>query len=110
MEPRYMGVGPIPAIQSVLKRYGLSKEEIDVYEINEAFASQFAYCIEELGIPMEKINPNGGSIALTHPVGMTGTRQVVSGLAELERTGGQLLCTSMCVGSGMGAASVVVRE
>jgi acetyl-CoA acyltransferase 1 len=110
VEPRYMGISPVFAIPAVLERFGLTKEEIDVYEINEAFASQFAYCVKELGISMDKINPNGGSIALTHPVGMTGTRQIVTGLAHLERTGGQLLCTSMCVGSGMGAAAVLVRE
>ncbi|EGN99532.1 hypothetical protein SERLA73DRAFT_179590 [Serpula lacrymans var. lacrymans S7.3] len=110
VEPRYMGIGPIAAIPKVLAQHGLSKEDIDVYEINEAFASQFAYCVEELQIPIEKINPNGGSIALTHPLGMTGVRQVVTGLAELQRRNAKLLCTSMCVGSGMGAAGIFVNE
>ncbi|KAH0590686.1 hypothetical protein H2248_000816 [Termitomyces sp. 'cryptogamus'] len=110
VEPRYMGISPIYAIPRVLSQLGLTKEEIDVFEINEAFASQFAYCVEELRIPIEKINPNGGSIAISHPVGMTGARQVATGLAELQRTGGSLLCTSMCVGSGMGAAAVFVNE
>ncbi|KAH7915796.1 3-ketoacyl-CoA thiolase [Hygrophoropsis aurantiaca] len=110
VEPRYMGIGPVAAIPKVLAQYGLSKEDIDVYEINEAFASQFAYCVEELGIPMSKINPNGGAIALTHPLGMTGVRQVVTGLAELRRRDAKLLCTSMCVGSGMGAAGIFVNE
>ncbi|KAG6813260.1 hypothetical protein H0H92_012674 [Tricholoma furcatifolium] len=110
VEPRYMGISPVYAIPKVLLQHNLAKEDIDVYEINEAFASQFAHCVEELQIPIEKINPNGGSIAISHPLGMTGVRQVVTGLAELQRTGGNLLCTSMCVGSGMGAAAVFVNE
>jgi len=110
VEPRYMGISPIYAVPKVLNAYGLAKEDIDVYEINEAFASQFAYCVEQLQIPIEKVNPNGGSISLTHPLGMTGVRQVVTGLAELRRQNGQFLCTSMCVGSGMGAAGVFVNE
>ncbi|PFH54511.1 hypothetical protein AMATHDRAFT_52124 [Amanita thiersii Skay4041] len=110
VEPRYMGISPIYAIPKVLEQHGLTKEEIDVFEINEAFASQFAYCCEQLKIPMEKINPNGGAIAVSHPLGMTGVRQVVTGLAELKRRNGKLLCTSMCVGSGMGAAGIFVNE
>ncbi|KAG8219843.1 3-ketoacyl-CoA thiolase [Butyriboletus roseoflavus] len=110
VEPRYMGIGPVVAIPKVLSQFGLSKEEVDIYEINEAFASQFAYCVEELGIPISKINPNGGAITLTHPLGMTGARQVVTGLAELRRRNKKILCTSMCVGSGMGAAGVFVNE
>ncbi|KAJ7110177.1 Thiolase, N-terminal domain-containing protein [Mycena epipterygia] len=110
VEPKYMGISPIFAIPKVLEQVGLKKEDIDVYEINEAFASQFAYCVEELGIPIEKINPNGGSIAISHPLGMTGVRQVVAGLAELKRKNGTLLCTSMCIGSGMGAAGIFVNE
>jgi len=93
-----------------LESTGLKKEDVDLWEINEAFASQFAYCVEQLGVPIEKINPNGGSIALTHPLGMTGVRQVVTGLSELQRTGGQVLVTSMCIGSGMGAAGLFVNE
>ncbi|TFK89775.1 thiolase [Polyporus arcularius HHB13444] len=110
VEPRYMGISPVVAIPKVLAMTGLAKEDIDVWEINEAFASQFAYCVEQLQVPMEKINPNGGSIALTHPLGMTGTRQVVTGLAELKRRNAPLLCTSMCIGSGMGGASIFVNE
>ncbi|KAJ7925827.1 3-ketoacyl-CoA thiolase [Mycena leptocephala] len=109
-EPKYMGIAPIFAIPKILEQVGLKKEDIDVYEINEAFASQFAYCVEQLGIPIEKINPNGGSIAISHPLGMTGVRQLVTGLAELKRTNVSLLCTSMCVGSGMGAAGIFVNE
>ncbi|TBU35217.1 thiolase [Dichomitus squalens] len=110
VEPRYMGISPAVAIPKILAQTGLSKEDIDVWEINEAFASQFAYCVEQLQIPIEKINPNGGSIALTHPLGMTGTRQVVTGLAELRRRNAPLLCTSMCIGSGMGGAAIFVNE
>jgi len=110
VEPRYMGIAPVYAIPKALEQVGLSKEDIDVYEINEAFASQFAYCVEQLGVPIEKINPNGGAIAISHPLGMSGIRQVVTGLAELKRKNGKILCTSMCVGSGMGAAGIFVNE
>ncbi|KAI0639375.1 thiolase [Trametes polyzona] len=110
VEPRYMGISPVAAIPRVLAKTGLQKEDVDIWEINEAFASQFAYCVEQLQVPIEKINPNGGSIALTHPLGMTGTRQVVTGLAELKRRGGDILCTSMCIGSGMGGAAIFVNE
>jgi len=110
VEPRHMGVAPIYAIPKVLAQAGLDKQDIDVYEINEAFASQFAYCVEQLEISIDKINPNGGSIALSHPLGMTGVRQVVTGLEELRRRKEEFLCTSMCVGSGMGAAGIFVNE
>ncbi|KAK0465137.1 3-ketoacyl-CoA thiolase [Desarmillaria tabescens] len=110
VEPRYMGIAPVYAIPKLLSQFGLTKEEVDLYEINEAFASQFAYCVEQLGIPIEKINPNGGSIAVTHPLGMTGVRQVVTGLAELKRNDQKILVTSMCIGSGMGAAGMFVNE
>jgi len=110
VEPRHMGIGPVVAITKILAQVGCTKEDIDVFEINEAFASQFAYCVEQLQIPVEKINPNGGAIAITHPLGMTGVRQVVTGLAELRRKDGKILCTSMCVGSGMGAAGIFVNE
>ncbi|KAH9082181.1 Thiolase, N-terminal domain-containing protein [Lactarius deliciosus] len=110
VEPRHMGIAPVHAIPKVLHQIGLNYEDIDVYEINEAFASQFAHCVEQLKIPIDKINPNGGSIALTHPLGMTGVRQVVTGLEELRRRDGELLCTSMCVGSGLGAAGIFVNE
>ncbi|KAI9063040.1 thiolase [Trametes sanguinea] len=110
VEPRYMGISPVAAIPKVLAKTGLHKGDVDVWEINEAFASQFAYCVEQLQVPIENVNPNGGSIALTHPLGMTGTRQVVTGLAELKRRGAEILCTSMCIGSGMGGAAIFVNE
>ncbi|KJA29201.1 hypothetical protein HYPSUDRAFT_32580 [Hypholoma sublateritium FD-334 SS-4] len=110
VDPKYMGISPIYAIPKALEQVGLSKEDVDVYEINEAFASQFAYCVEQLGVPIEKINPNGGAIAISHPLAMTGVRQLVTGLAELRRQNGRILCTSMCIGSGMGAAGIFVNE
>ncbi|KDQ07866.1 hypothetical protein BOTBODRAFT_38423 [Botryobasidium botryosum FD-172 SS1] len=110
VEPRHMGVGPVAAIPKILEQTGLTKREVDLWEINEAFASQYAYCVETLDLPIYKVNPNGGSIALAHPLGMTGVRLVVTGLAELRRRNQQILCTSMCVGSGMGAAAIIVNE
>jgi len=110
VEPRLMGIGPEVAIPKVLEKVGITKEDVDIYEINEAFASQFAYCVESLGIPIDKINPNGGAISVTHPLGMTGVRQAITGLAELRRRKETVLCTSMCVGSGMGAAAIFVNE
>ncbi|KAH9937657.1 putative 3-ketoacyl-CoA thiolase B [Fomitopsis serialis] len=114
VEPKYMGIAPVAAVSKVLSQAGLSKEDVDVYEINEAFASQFAYCVEQLQIPMDKINPNPTThafrIALSNAYVVAGARQVVTGLAELRRRGGSILCTSMCIGSGMGGAGVFVNE
>lgn len=110
VRPDEMGIGPAVAIPAVLKSTGLTLEDIDIYEINEAFASQAAYCVKKLGIPMEKVNPNGGAIALGHPLGMTGARMVASLMAELKRSGKRLGVVSMCIGTGMGAAAVFERE
>lgn len=109
--PRVMGVGPVAAIPAVLRRAGLEKEEVDLWELNEAFGSMYAYCVDELKLDIGKVNVNGGAIALGHPLGATGVRQVVTGLHELHRRGikdKQILCTSMCIGSGMGAAAIFV--
>ncbi|KAG1749831.1 Thiolase, N-terminal domain-containing protein [Suillus paluster] len=108
--PRVMGIGPVYAIPMVLRNAGLSTEDVDLYEINEAFASQYVYCIRELGLNPEKVNVNGGAIAFGHPLGCTGARQIVTGLNELHRRKGKVLVTSMCIGTGMGAAAVFVRE
>lgn len=108
--PLLMGVGPWKAIPVALGKAGIDKEEVDVYEINEAFASQCTWCIRELGLPEEKVNPNGGAIAFGHPLGCTGARQVSTLLSELERTNKRVGVTSMCVGTGMGMAAVWVRE
>ncbi|XP_071754775.2 3-ketoacyl-CoA thiolase, peroxisomal [Centroberyx gerrardi] len=105
--PDVMGIGPAFAIPAALEQAGLTVADIDVFEINEAFASQAVYCVEKLGIPMEKVNPNGGAIALGHPLGCTGARQVVTLLNELKRRGRRAYgVVSMCIGTGMGAAAV----
>uniref|UniRef100_A0A8C3G066 Acetyl-CoA acyltransferase 1 n=1 Tax=Cyclopterus lumpus TaxID=8103 RepID=A0A8C3G066_CYCLU len=105
--PDLMGIGPAVAIPAALQQAGLTVADIDVFEINEAFASQAVYCVEKLGIPLEKVNPNGGAIALGHPLGCTGARQVVTLLNELRRRGKRAYgVVSMCIGTGMGAAAV----
>ncbi|XP_030053811.1 3-ketoacyl-CoA thiolase, peroxisomal isoform X2 [Microcaecilia unicolor] len=105
--PDIMGIGPAYAIPAAVEKAGLTLNDIDVFEINEAFASQAVYCVEKLGIPMEKVNPNGGAVALGHPLGCTGTRQVVTLLNELKRRGKRTYgVVSMCIGTGMGAAAV----
>lgn len=105
-----MGIGPALAIPEVLKRAGLTKEDIDVFEVNEAFASQAVYCCEKLGLDMSKVNPKGGAIALGHPLGATGARQVATLYPELKRINGRFGLTSMCIGTGMGAACIFERE
>ncbi|XP_061535191.1 3-ketoacyl-CoA thiolase, peroxisomal isoform X2 [Phycodurus eques] len=105
--PDIMGIGPAVAIPEALRKAGLSVVDIDVFEINEAFASQAVYCVEKLGIPLEKVNPNGGAIALGHPLGCTGARQLVTMLHHLRRQQRRAYgVVSMCIGTGMGAAAV----
>ncbi|KAJ4404731.1 3-ketoacyl-CoA thiolase with broad chain length specificity [Didymella pomorum] len=108
--PLLMGVGPAAAIPVVLEKTGLDKNEVDIYEINEAFASQCLFCINELGLDQKKINPKGGAIAFGHPLGVTGARQVSTLLTELRRTKQKIGVTSMCIGTGMGMAAVWVAE
>lgn len=84
--PRVMGIGPAFAIPAALNKAGLDVKDIDIFEINEAFASQAAYCVKKLGVPKEKLNPRGGAIAIGHPLGMTGARMIVTLFSELERT------------------------
>jgi len=108
--PEIMGVGPAFAIPKALKQAGLTKDDIDVYELNEAFASQALYCVQVLGLDPKKVNPKGGAIALGHPLGCTGARQIATLLPELKRTGGKYGVVSMCVGTGMGAAAVFQLE
>jgi len=108
--PKIMGIGPAFAIPEVLKKVGISTSDVDIFEINEAFASQAVYSVEKLGIPLEKVNPKGGAIALGHPLGATGARQIATILPELKRTGKKIGICSMCIGTGMGAAGVVVSE
>lgn len=105
--PDVMGIGPAVAIPEALKMAGLTKEDIDIFEINEAFASQAVYCVEKLGIPAEKVNPKGGAIAFGHPLGATGARMIATLLHEQKRRGKRSFgIVSMCMGTGMGAAAV----
>lgn len=106
VDPDIMGIGPVPAIQKLLQQCGLKIEDIDLFEINEAFAAQAAYCGRELRIPGEKLNVNGGAIALGHPLGCTGAKLTATLLHELRRRGGRLGVVSMCIGGGMGAAGL----
>ncbi|KAF3096873.1 3-ketoacyl-CoA thiolase with broad chain length specificity [Orbilia oligospora] len=108
--PLLMGVGPWKAIPKVLEKTGISKDDVDIYEINEAFASQCLWCANELGLDHKKINPKGGAIAFGHPLGCTGARQIATLLPELKRTGKKIGVTSMCIGTGMGLAAVFVNE
>ncbi|KAJ5149593.1 Thiolase N-terminal domain-containing protein [Penicillium atrosanguineum] len=110
VKPLLMGVGPWKAIPVALEKAGITKDDVDIYEINEAFASQCVWCVNELGLPQEKVNPKGGAIAFGHPLGCTGSRQVSTLLTELKRTNKKIGVTSMCVGTGMGMAAVWVAE
>lgn len=91
-----MGIGPIFAIQNLYKYLGVENKDVDIVEMNEAFASQSIYCLRELGLDMDKVNPNGGAIALGHPVAATGARQVATLLAELQRSDKEMGIVSMC--------------
>jgi len=108
--PEVMGIGPAFAIPKVLENTGLKIEDIGIFELNEAFASQATYCANVLKIPAEKINPKGGAIALGHPLGCTGARQVATLMPELKRQNKKYGLISMCIGTGMGAACVIERE
>ena len=109
VDPAYMGLGPIPATQKVLQRAGLSIRDIDLIELNEAFAVQVLQCARELEIDEEQLNVNGGAIALGHPLGCSGARLVVTLLHELERRGGRYGLAAMCIGVGQGIATIIER-
>lgn len=109
VDPAYMGLGPIPATRKVLQRSGLSIKDMDLIELNEAFASQALQCVRELEIDEEKVNVNGGAIALGHPLGCSGARLVVTLLHELERRGGKYGLATMCIGVGQGIATIIER-
>ncbi|KAK2759514.1 hypothetical protein FQN54_002993 [Arachnomyces sp. PD_36] len=110
LEPRIMGIGPSLAIPKIMSKLGLHQTDVDIFEINEAFASMGVYCVDKLGLDPTKVNPRGGSIAFGHPLGCTGVRQVVTALSELRRRNERVAVTSMCVGTGMGMAGVFVSE
>ncbi|HJN93215.1 MAG TPA: acetyl-CoA C-acyltransferase [Dehalococcoidia bacterium] len=109
VDPTIMGTGPIPATQRVMERTGLSPDDMDVIELNEAFASVALVCSQELGLNSERTNPNGGAVALGHPVGATGAVLTVKTLFELQRTGGTYGLVTLCIGGGQGIASVFER-
>jgi acetyl-CoA C-acetyltransferase len=109
VEPRIMGMGPVPAVRKVLDRAGLKLDEIDIFEVNEAFAAQALAVIRELGLPPERTNPNGSGVSLGHPVGATGTILAVKALYELRRTGGRYALATMCIGGGQGIAAIFER-
>jgi 3-oxoadipyl-CoA thiolase len=109
VDPRVMGIGPIPAVRKLLERTGVGVDQLDLVELNEAFASQSLVVIRELGLDEQKVNVNGGAIALGHPLGMSGARLVVSLLHELERRGGTYGLATLCVGVGQGQAALFKR-
>lgn len=107
--PEIMGIGPVPAVRKLLSRTGLTMKDIDLVELNEAFASQALYCKQQLEIPDDKLNVNGGAIALGHPLGCTGAKLTATALHELRRRGGRYAIVTMCIGGGMGAAGLFER-
>ena len=109
VEPRIMGMGPVPATRKVLDRTGLKVDEIDVFEVNEAFAAQALAVVRELDLPSDRTNPNGSGISLGHPVGASGAILVVKSLYELKRTGGRYALNTMCIGGGQGIATIFER-
>ncbi|KAI9894029.1 MAG: hypothetical protein M1814_004799 [Vezdaea aestivalis] len=108
--PRIMGIGPTIAIPKLLGKFYITLDDIDIVEINEAFASMAVYCLNTLKLDHQKMNPRGGAIALGHPLGATGARQIVTGLSEARRTKKKILLTSMCIGTGQGMAGLFVNE
>ncbi|KAI9741486.1 MAG: hypothetical protein M1818_004292 [Claussenomyces sp. TS43310] len=110
LAPRIMGIGPSLAIPKLLGKFNITVADCDVIEINEAFASMAVYCRDILQLPYEKMNPRGGAIALGHPLGATGARQIVTGLSECRRRKAKILLTSMCIGTGQGMAGLFVNE
>ena len=109
VDPKYMGIGPVPAVKKALERAGLRIQDMDVVESNEAFAAQACAVAKDLGFDMKKVNPNGGAIALGHPIGATGSILTVKAIYELQRTGGRYGLVTMCIGGGQGIAAVFER-
>jgi acetyl-CoA C-acetyltransferase len=109
VEPKYMGIGPVPAVQALLKKTGLNLKDIDVFEVNEAFAAQALAVARCLELPPERTNPNGSGISLGHPIGATGCILTIKALYELKRTGGRRALVTMCIGGGQGIAAIFER-
>jgi acetyl-CoA C-acetyltransferase len=109
VEPRYMGIGPVPAVRAVLDKAGLKVDDIDVFEVNEAFAAQALAVVRDLGLPPERTNPNGSGVSLGHPIGATGCILTVKALYELARSGGRRALVTMCIGGGQGIAAIFER-
>jgi acetyl-CoA C-acetyltransferase len=109
VEPKYMGIGPVPAVRKLFERTGLTVNDIDVFEVNEAFAAQALAVCRDLELPADKVNPNGSGISLGHPIGATGAILTVKALYELQRTGGRYALVTMCIGGGQGIAALFER-
>jgi acetyl-CoA C-acetyltransferase len=109
VEPRIMGMGPVPAVRKVLEKADLKLEDIDLFEVNEAFAAQALAVVRELGLPLDRTNPNGSGVSLGHPIGATGAILAVKALYELRRTGGTYALVTMCIGGGQGIAAIFER-
>ncbi|MEI6776172.1 MAG: acetyl-CoA C-acyltransferase family protein [Chloroflexales bacterium] len=109
VEPKYMGIGPVPAVRKLLERTGLSISDIDIFEVNEAFAAQALAVSRDLDLPPEKVNPNGSGISLGHPIGATGALLTVKAVYELQRTGVRYALVTMCIGGGQGIAAIFER-
>jgi acetyl-CoA C-acetyltransferase len=109
VDPKYMGIGPVPAVRQLYAKTGFSNDDIDVFEVNEAFAAQALAVCRELELPMDRTNPNGSGISLGHPIGATGCILAIKALYELQRTGGKRALVTMCIGGGQGIAAIFER-